>query len=177
MRNRHTTVAGLAYIIIIIIGVVSVGLIDAKLVVSGDDSATANNIVANETLFRISIAGVLVLYASVLVLAWALYVILKPVDKHLALLALLLRSAEAVLGVATVLISLIVVVFVHGSASSRALAGPLLEARTAGLDIVLVFVGLGGMVFFYLFFKSKYLPTALSVWACSPMCRCSYSPS
>jgi hypothetical protein len=164
MTNRHTRVAGLAYVAIILLGVLSAGLIDAKLIVPGDDAATANNIVADELLFRIGIASVLVLYASVLVLSWALYVILKTVDKHLALLALLLRSAEAVLGAATVLVSLGVVVVVHGDAQLRALAGPLLDVRTAALDIVLVFVGLGGTVFFYLFFKSKFLPTALSAW-------------
>ena len=36
--------------------------------------------------------------------------------------------------------------------------------RTAGLDIVLIFIGLGATVFCYLFFKSKYIPRTLAAW-------------
>jgi hypothetical protein len=180
MTNRTTEtsplvyarVAGLAYVLIIILGIFSVGFIDSKLIVPGDDAATANNIMANDLLFRISIAGVLILYASVVVLSWALYVILKTVNKNLALLALLLRSGEAILGGATVLISFIVLLLLNGNGYStvfeteqlQALVGVFLNVRTAGLDIVLLFIGLGGTVFCYLFFKSRYVPRILATW-------------
>lgn len=94
----YARVAGFLYILIIIIGVLNGIFIDSKLIVSGNDAVTANNIMANELLFRIGIAGVIILYASVIVLSWALYVILKTVNKNLALLAMLLRSGEAILG-------------------------------------------------------------------------------
>ena len=88
----YARVAGLSYVLIIILGIFCVGIIDSKLIVPSNNAATANNIIANDLLFRIGIAGVLILYASVVVLSWALYVILKTVNKNLALLALLLRS-------------------------------------------------------------------------------------
>lgn len=168
----YARVAGFLYMLIIIIGVLNGIFIDSKLIVSGNDAATANNILANDLLFRTGIASILILYASVVVLSWALYIILKKVNKNLALLAMLLRSAEAVLGGATVLISFIVLGLLNGNGYStvfeteqlQALIGLFLNVRTAGLDIVLIFVGLGGTVFCYLFFKSKYIPRILAAW-------------
>jgi hypothetical protein len=157
---------------IIIIGVLNGTFIDSKLIVSGNDAATANNIIANELLFRIGIASILILYAGVVVLSWALYVILKKENKYLALLGMLFRSGEAILGAATVLISFIVLLLLNGKGYSavfeteqlQALVGVFLHVRTAGLDIVLLFVGLGGTIFCYLFLKSKYVPIILAVW-------------
>ena len=168
----YAKVAGFLYLLIIIISILNASFIDPKLIMPGNDAATANNIMANDLLFRIGIACVIIIYASVVVLSWALYVILKTVNKNLALLALLLRSGEAILGVATVLISFIVLGLLNGKGYStvfeteqlQALVGLFLNVRTVGLDIVLIFVGLGGPIFCYLFFKSKYVPRILAAW-------------
>ncbi len=85
---------------------------------------------------------------------------------------MLLRSGEAILGASTVLISFIVLLLLNGKGYStvfeteqlQALVGLFLNVRNAGLDIVLIFVGLGGTVFCYLFFKSKYVPRILAAW-------------
>ena len=168
----YARVAGLAYLIVIILGIFSVGIIDSNLIVISNFEATAKNIKENDLLFRISITSVLVMYAMVVVLAWTLYVILKTVNKNLALLAMLLRSGEAILGSATVLISFIVLLLLNGKDYSsvfeteklNALAGLFLSVRTAALDIVLIFVGIGGTIFCYLFFKSYYVPRVLALW-------------
>jgi len=168
----YTRVAGILYILIILIGVFNGIFIDSKIIIIGNDAATANNIIANELLFRSGIASILILYAGVVVLSWALYVILKKENKDLALLAMLLRFGEAILGSATVLISFIVLGLLNANGYStgidteqfQALVGLLLGVRTAALDIVLIFVGLGGTVFCYLFFMSKYVPRILATW-------------
>ncbi len=168
----YARIAGFLYIFIIMIGVLNGIFIDTSLIVPGNDTATAGNILANDLLFRAGVASILILYACVVVLSWALYVILRTVNKDLALLALLLRSAEAVLGGATVLVSFIVLALLNGEGYSgvfgteqlHALVRSFLDVRTAGLDIVLVFVGLGGAVFGYLFFKAKYVPRVLAAW-------------
>jgi len=168
----YARIAGFLYTFIIIIGVLNGIFIDSTLIVSGNDAATANNIITNDLLFRTGIISILVLYACVIVLSWALYVILKEVNKNLALLAMLLRSGEAILGAATVLISFIVLLLLNSKGYSaafereqlQALVGVFLNVRIAGLDIVLLFVGLGGTVFCYLFFKSRYVPRILAAW-------------
>jgi hypothetical protein len=171
-QNLYARIAGLAYLLIIIIALISTGFLDSNLIVPGDEAATATNIMAHDSLFRTSIALILFMYMIVVILSWALYVLLKPINKNLALLALLLRSAEAVLGSVTVLISFFVLGLLNGNGQStvfesdqlQALVGLFLNVRTAGLDFVLVFVGLGGTVFCYLFYQSKYVPRILAGW-------------
>ena len=159
--TSYARVAGFLYIFIIIIGILNGIFIDSKLIVSGNDAITATNIIANDLLFRTGIVSILILYASVVVLSLALYVILKPVNKNLALLAMLLRFGEAILGGATVLISFIILLLLNGKGYSTVFTTETIagfgwvissQVRTAGLDIVLLFVGLGGAIFCYLIF-------------------------
>ena len=168
----YARVAGVAYLVIAVSGVLYGALIESKLIVSGNDAATAANIIAHESLFRVGIVLVLIIYVSVVVASWALYVILRTVHKDLALLALLLRSAEAIVGATTVLISFAVISVLGGQGPSSALAPERLQAlaarfidvRTAGLDIVLILIGIGATIFCYLLFKSKYVPRPLATW-------------
>jgi hypothetical protein len=166
----YARVAGLAYVIIIMLGIFSVSFIESNLVVPGDDAATVNNIMANEMRFRISVASEIMMYALVILLSLALYVILKTVDKNLALLALLWRLGEAIIGGGvTVLSGLIPLLLLNGEAvfeaeQLQAFVGLFLDVRSAGLDFVLILIGMGGSVFCYLFFKSKYVPRILATW-------------
>lgn len=169
---RYARIAGIAYLLIIFLGVVAVSLVDSRLVVAGNPVATATNIAMNETLFRVGLVGVLLLYASVLVLAWALYVVLRPVNERVSLLALILRCAEGVLGCTTAILSLVALVALRNRAASdgvdptlfQAAVGVLLEARSAAMDVVLLFVGPGGAAFCYLLFVARLIPRALAVW-------------
>jgi hypothetical protein len=168
----HARVAGFAYIVITFTGVLYGALVESKLVVSGNHAATADNIIAHQSLFRIGIVAVLIIYVSVVVASWALYLILRTVREDLALLALLFRLAEAIVGAATVLISFAVLSVLSGHGASnalgpeqlRSLAGRFIDVRTAGLDVVLIFIGLGATVFCYLLYRSKYVPRPLAAW-------------
>jgi len=65
------------------------------LVVSGDATETFNNIEASQGLFRSGIAGFLVVIILDILVAWALYVLLAPVNRSLAILTAWLRVAFA----------------------------------------------------------------------------------
>ena len=166
----YARVAGLAYVVVIMLGIFSVSFIDSNILVPGDDAATVDNIMNNELRFRISIASEIIMYAFVVLLAHALYVILKTVNRNLALLALLWRIGEAVIGAGVaVLTGFIPLLLLNGETTFeqdhlQALVGLFLQLRNAGLDVVLIFIGMGGTVFCYLFFKSKYVPRILAVW-------------
>src|SRR5260370_21260092 len=82
----YARIGGVLYLIIIVIGFCSEFFVRDKLVVSGDVTATANNIAASESLGRISIAGELILPACAVALTLLFYVLLRPVNKNLALL-------------------------------------------------------------------------------------------
>lgn len=166
----YARVAGLAYVIVIILGIVGVGVLVESNIVPGNDAATVKNIRANELLFRIGIAGEIMMYVLVVLLSLALYAILKTVDKNLALLALLWRLGEAIIGGGvTVMSGLIPLLLLNRDAVFEteqlySLVGLFLDVRNAGLDVVLIFIGMGGTIFCYLFFKSKYVPRILAGW-------------
>ena len=137
-------VAGLAYLLIIILGLLKGFFLESSLIVSGNDAATVNNIIANELQFRLVVASELILYMLVVLLSLALYIVLKPVNKNLALAALFFRFGEGIIGVViTVLSGLIPLLLLNRQAvfeteQLQALVGLFLNLRTAGLDIVLI---------------------------------------
>jgi len=82
--------AGLFYLIFILTTVLAT-YVRSRIIVSGDAAATANNIMGSELFFRIGFVTELVSAVFFVLAAWALYVLLKPVNKNLALLFLLLN--------------------------------------------------------------------------------------
>ena len=89
--KKTARTAGLLYLVYIIIQALPVVIGSSKLVVNGDATTTAQNIIAFGGLFRIGFMADLLAAALFLLTAWALYVLLKPVSKNLALLFLLLN--------------------------------------------------------------------------------------
>ena len=166
----YARVAGLAYVLIILIGIFSVSYIETSLVVSGDDADTVKNLLANQLRFRISVLSEILMFVLVILLSLALYVILKRVDQNLALLALLWRFGEAIVGGGVAVLSGIIPLLLLNCESAldaeqlQSLVGLFLAVRGAGLDVVLIFVGVGGTLFCYLFYKSKLIPRLLAAW-------------
>jgi hypothetical protein len=83
----YARVGGWLYLFIIVAGILAELLVKDKVIVSGDATATATNIEASELSFRISVAVEQVWLACAVAVAMVLYVLLKPVNKNLALLA------------------------------------------------------------------------------------------
>ena len=90
----YARIGGVLYLIIIVIGFCSEFFVRDKLVVSGDVTTTANNIMAAESLWRITIAGEVILLVCSIALTLILYVLLRPVNKTLALLAVFFNIVE-----------------------------------------------------------------------------------
>ena len=171
-RHFYARIAGGAYLAIVVAAFLYGGLVESQLIVRGDDAVTAANILANPLRFRLGIVLVFTIYASVVVASWALFIVLRDVHENLALLALLFRMAEAIVGAATILTSFAAwyLLSAEGAASAfapdelQALAGRLLDVRAAGLDVVLLLIGIGATLFCYLLFKSRYIPRLLAGW-------------
>jgi hypothetical protein len=168
--DRHARLAGFLYLAIIVTSLLSLFLVEGRLVVDGDWAATSQRIAANQTLFRAGLVYELVMFAGVIALAWALFVILRGVDRNRALLALLWRMAEAVVGAVTVLLGVLVVLLV-GSPDARAGLEPgelhalvevLLTARAIGFDVAVFFLSLGTIVYCRLLYTSRYIPRPLA---------------
>lgn len=84
--------AGFLYLVFVLTCIFA-GVVRSNLIVYGDASKTAVLLRNLELLLRISSLVDLISAVLFLLAAWALYVILKPVDKNLALLFLLLNIA------------------------------------------------------------------------------------
>lgn len=116
---------GMAIILMAVAAAYSYGMIHGSLVVEGDAAATFSNLRASPLLFRAEILGWVLIIACDVIAAWALYTVLKPVNKGLSLLGAWLRlSYTAVLAVAVS--SLVIVSLLTGS------KGQELSGLTAG---------------------------------------------
>jgi len=169
-QRNAAKIAGLMYVFIILLGVLKISFLEPALIVPGDASAPVSANGSSELLFRIGIVSETTMYVLVIFLSLALYIILKPVNRNLALAALFLRFGEGIIGaVITVISGLIPLLLINGAAGIetvqlQALGLIFQNVRIAGLDIVLIFIGLGGTIFCYLFFISKYVPRLLAAW-------------
>jgi hypothetical protein len=85
----YARIGGIAYLVIIIAGALGELFIRDKLVVAGDAQATANNISASPLLWRLGIAGDLVMHLCDIVVMLVFYTLLRPVNRNIALMALL----------------------------------------------------------------------------------------
>src|SRR5688572_14121379 len=91
---RTAKLAGILYIIQMTTAMIAEIAIFAPLRVRGDVAKSMANISENETLFRAGIATMLFTSLIVVILIWALYRILKTVDRDLALLGVFWRMVE-----------------------------------------------------------------------------------
>ena len=171
-QHKAAKIAGFMFLFSFIVPTLYWIFVLSKLIVVENVIATANNIMANELLFRIGITIELIMSIGLIVLALALYTILKPVNKDLALLALLLKLVEATMVAAIVLVNFIAlqILILNGETyltaftpeQLQAFVGLILNAHTTLYSIPMVFLGLDMMIFSYLFFKSKYIPKILA---------------
>jgi uncharacterized protein DUF4386 len=170
-QRRAAKYAAVAYLVsFVTVVLVNFGIF-ARLIVRGNSGETARNILAHETLFRIGIVGDLVYCMGVVVLLTALYVILKPVDQNLALLAAFGRLVYAVVWALVPLNLLTAVRLLSGADYARAY-GPdqlavLARLYLTGFDqyyVGLLFWSLASTVCAYLWFKSGYVPRVLAAF-------------
>jgi hypothetical protein len=141
-----------------------------RLILPHDAVQTASSIAASEALFRLSIVGDLIIYVCDIILFWGLYVILKRVNKDVALLGAFFRLVETAILVVTTLTAFIALRLLSGADYLRvvdtvqlqALARGFLSVYGIGLSVGFVFLGLGSAVFSYLWLKSRYVPRGLA---------------
>lgn len=163
--------AGVLYLITFLVVVVANFAIHEKLNVTGDANATAQKIVSHETLFRAGVAMDLLYCLGSIGLLAALYVILEPAGRGLAILSTFWKLVY-VLAWMVMTISLFDALrlvkgagYLHVFEPDRlnALAKLYLSARFDRYYGGLLFFALGGAVASWLWTKSRYIPRFLAV--------------
>ncbi len=171
-QRKAAKVAGLAYLVTFVIVVyVNFGIHD-PLIVGGNPAETARNILAHERLFRIGIAGDLIYCAGVVVLLTALYVILEPVNRGLALLGAFSRLVWVLMWLVMTLHLFDALRLLGGADNLRvfeperlhALVRQYLSTRFDYYYVGLLFGSLASTVCGYLWFKSRYIPRTLAAF-------------
>jgi hypothetical protein len=169
--RMYARIAGFGLLLMFILAIFSNFFVIQNVIIPGDAAATAANINENELLFRSGIiCFIIVLILDVLV-AWALYVLLIPVNKNLALLAAWFRLIyTAIFGLAIYnLLSVLQVLSgaeylkVYETGQLHAQVMLFIDAFNNGWLIGLVFFGLHLLVIGYLIFKSGYMPRFIGV--------------
>ena len=170
-QRKAAKVAGFAFLITFaIVAFVNFGIVD-PLVVENNASETARNILANEQLFRIGITGNLIYCAGLMVLYTALFVILTPINKGLALLGTFCRLVWVLMWLLMTLNLFDALRLISGGNYLGAFEAERLQALgrfylAKGIDyyyVGLLFTALASTLYSYLWLKSGYIPRTLAV--------------
>ncbi len=169
--RQAAIIGGIAYLVMTVCAIIAEFSARSSLIDWGDAAATANNIADSEMLFRVGIACFAIVLLCDVIVAWALYVFLKPVNKSISLLTAWFRVVyTSIHGAALVGLVLALLLLTSADYSSvfepgqlNALALLLLNGHDQGWLIGEVFFGTHLLLLGYLIFRSDYVPRILGV--------------
>jgi hypothetical protein len=180
----YARIGGLLYLAIILLGAFAEGFVADRLVVAGDAATTANNIMASPMLWRLSVAGDLIVVLCAVPLLWIEYLLLRPVNGQLVLLAVLFNLVSLAVESISKLFLIVVMPTLANGAYQKAfepqqlqvLANLALRSHDIAFNIALIFFGFTCLVNGYLIFKSGYLPkfvgVLMQIAGCSYLTAC-----
>jgi hypothetical protein len=163
--------AGLLYVLISIPGIFALIYVPGKLIVHGNATATASNIAAHETLFRLGIAANLISQILFMWVALALYDLLKGVNRRQAALMLTLIVVPVPIVLLNELNAIAALILVRGAdflsifekPQRDSLAMLFLNLHSYGFDITAIFWGLWLFPLGLLVYRSGFIPRLLGV--------------
>ena len=169
--NRTARIAGLLYLLVAITGAFSIMYVPGVLIVPGDAAATAKNILASETLFRIGMVSELTSSVLFIFLAWALYRLLSGVNTSHASLMVILALIIVPIAFVIVVNDLAALTLLRGAdflsvfdrRQLEALAMLFLRLHRYGFVVNAIFWGLWLFPFGVLVMRSRFLPRILGV--------------
>ncbi len=164
--------AGLLYILFSIPGFFAMVYVPGKLIVHGNAAASASNIVASETLFRLGIVGQLICQAGWIFVALVLYDLFKGVNQRHASLYVILTVVAVPIAFLNELNSIAALVLVRGAdflslfdkSQRDALAMLFLNLHSDGIVAAELLWGMGLLPLALLVYRSQFLPRFLGVW-------------
>jgi hypothetical protein len=164
-------IAGISLLIMAVAAPFSELYVLPKLIVSGNAEETTKNILMNPALFRAGVFGYLIAFICDILVAWALYVLLEPVNASLSQLTAWLRLVYTVIALfaLTNLVSILQILNTHDpliSFESDQLYSEVnlsLRAFKNVWGFGILFFGLHLCLLGYLVFRSDYIPKILGV--------------
>jgi hypothetical protein len=170
--KKAARIVGAFYLSLVLIAPFAMLYVPGKLIVRGNAAATADNILAHETMFRLSIFGDLIGHVIFICLAIALYRLLSSVNNTWALLMVSFVLVSAAVGFLNALNNIAAVILFRGGEfltvfdkpQRDALAMLFIRLHSQGEFISEIFWGVWLFPFGLLVFRSGFLPRLLGVW-------------
>ncbi|HMC54766.1 MAG TPA: DUF4386 domain-containing protein [Gemmatimonadaceae bacterium] len=171
-RQKKARVAGLLYLFIVVTGIFSLLYVPRRIIVRGDATATAANILAHEGLFRFGIVNSVMSTILFLFVALALYRLLADVHRGLATVMVILVAIQIPFGLADQANQLGALILVRPAEflapftklQRDALAMLLIEISAKATFVIEMFWGLWLLPLALLIWRSTFLPRFLGVW-------------
>ena len=170
--DKAARIAGAVYLSMVMTGPFSLIYVPAKLIVRGDATATANNILSHQALFRFWIIGDLWTHIIFICLGVTLYRLLGSVSKPWAVAMVGFVLVSAAVGFLNTLNNIAAFILFRGAdflnvfeqAQRNALGMFFLRLHSQGNFINEIFWGLWLFPFGLLVFRSGFLPRIIGVW-------------
>jgi len=166
MNKRIARIAGLLYLIVLITGIFSLVYVPSQISNGSGALTEVSNIHASISLFRLGVLSELTQYTAMLFLMYPLYKLLRPVNKHVAMLMVMLAIAFSAVGHKLDVLSLLTGNKLHHALTtdqSNVQAMLALAGYHNELLLSEIFWGLWLFPFGYLVFKSGFLPKILGI--------------
>jgi len=169
---KAARIGGGIYLLMVLTAPFSLIYVPSKLIVRGNALATADNILAHETMFRLSIFGDLIGHVIFICLAVALYRLLSNVNKTWAILMVSFVLVSAAVGYLNALNNIAAVILFRGGefldvidkTQRDALGMLFVRLHSNGEFISEIFWGVWLFPFGLLVYRSGFLPRLLGVW-------------
>jgi len=170
--SKIARVAGAVYLSTLLLAIYFWSYLPGKLILRGDATASGENILAHEALFRFSILGDLFTHVILLCLAFLLYRLLTDVNRIWAFVMVGFVLVSTAIGFLNALNSIAALILFRGGdflvgmdkASRDALAMFFIRLHGQGFLVNEVFSGLWLFPLGLLVFRSSFLPRFLGAW-------------
>lgn len=168
-QRTYARLAGFLYLAVIMVALGS-GVILSRVAGNGNFVETGRRIAASERLYRVALSAAVIVSLGSAVLAFSLNATLHAVDSFLAQLAMIFSLADSFLALVVRMCSFVrlhlylsVQPDAAGIATAQAFGDLVRTVASTTENLGGICFGIGSLLFVYLFFKSSYIPRALSV--------------
>ncbi len=169
--GKAALITGIGILIMVVAAPFAELYVYPKLIVPENPAETVQNIVDNKMLFLSAFFGYLITFVCDLVVAWALYVLLVPVNKYFSLLTSWFRLVYAAASLIALTNFIQVYKLINDADYLTILGTDLLHAQVRlahsefqyGWSVAFFFFSIHLVLLGYLVFKSGYIPKMIGI--------------
>jgi hypothetical protein len=169
--NKSAKTAGLLYLITIVAGGFAEAIVREGLTVQGNAAATAKNILASELMYRFGFIADFICLVCSIFLSLIFYILFKPVNRQLSLLALLFSTVATAVMAVNLLHQQAPLLLLHNSSYLKAFTMEQLQTQSLfylnlqsqGYNISLLLFAFYFPIIGRLVYTSNFLPRILGV--------------